>query len=57
MEVEDPLAFALWHAGQLDWGRLLKSGAVRLSGPEDLRRMLPRWNGRPSLGTTTERGR
>lgn len=57
VEVEDPLAFALWHAGQLDWGRLLRSGAVRLSGPADLRRMLPRWNSRPSLGATTESGR
>lgn len=57
VEVADPLDFALWHTGQLAWGRLLKSGAVRLSGPADLRRKLPRWNRRPSLGKTTGSGR
>lgn len=53
VEVVDALALAMWHAGQVEWGRLVRSGAVRLSGPEHLQRMLPRWNRRPGLGAAS----
>lgn len=50
VSVHDPLSFAKWHLGQLDWGAALRTGALRLTGPQDLRRALPTWNRRPEVG-------
>jgi DNA-binding HxlR family transcriptional regulator len=45
--ITDPLAFARWHIGLVDWAAALRSGAVQLSGPRDLGRALPTWNAGP----------
>ncbi|MDP8927632.1 MAG: hypothetical protein M3O70_03400 [Actinomycetota bacterium] len=42
--VEDTVAFARWHLGQIEWGDALRSGAIRVSGNRDLARSLPTWN-------------
>ncbi len=47
--VEDPLVFARWHLGTLEWRSALRSGAIRVDGPRDLCRALPTWNGYPEL--------
>ncbi|WP_217624482.1 FAD-binding protein [Streptomyces sp. TRM64462] len=47
--VEDPLTFARWHLGLVEWATALKSGAVRVEGPRDLCRALPTWNGYPQV--------
>lgn len=45
--IEDPLAFARWHTGLLDWTALTRSGAIRITGPRLLRQALPTWNAGP----------
>lgn len=47
--IEDSLAFARWHMGLADWGRSLRSGAIRVSGSRELRRALPTWNAGPEV--------
>jgi DNA-binding HxlR family transcriptional regulator len=42
--VNDPLAFARWHIGQLQWRDALRSGAIEVQGFPALARALPRWN-------------
>jgi DNA-binding HxlR family transcriptional regulator len=44
--VNDPVVFARWHLGELEWGRALRSGAIEVSGSRDLARALPMWNRR-----------
>ena len=44
--VNDPLAFARWHIGQIEWGDALRSGAIEVNGPPALARALPTWNHR-----------
>jgi DNA-binding HxlR family transcriptional regulator len=48
--INDPLTFARWHLGHIDWASALGSGGVTVTGPRDLRRALPTWNGRPDVG-------
>lgn len=45
--IDDAEMFARWHLGLVGWAALLRSDAVRLEGPADLRRSLPTWNGGP----------
>ena len=42
--VNDPLAFARWHMGQIQWRDALRSGAIEVQGPPALARALPTWN-------------
>jgi DNA-binding HxlR family transcriptional regulator len=44
--VNDPVAFARWHLGELGWSDALRSGAIEMSGARDLARALPSWNRR-----------
>ena len=44
--VNDPLAFARWHIGRMQWGDALRSGAIEVQGPPALARAL-----RPGTGT------
>ena len=44
--VNDPLAFARWHMGQIQWRDALRSGAIEVQGPPALARAL-----RPGTGT------
>ena len=48
--VNDPVVFARWHLGHIDWAAALRSGGITVSGRRDLRRALPRWNRRPEVG-------
>jgi DNA-binding HxlR family transcriptional regulator len=48
--INDPLTFARWHLGHIDWATALRSGGVTVTGPRDLRRALPTWNRRPEIG-------
>jgi hypothetical protein len=48
--VNDPVDLARWHLGQIEWSRLVKSRAVVVTGPTNLRRKLPRTNTRPLVG-------
>ncbi len=47
--IEDPLTFARWHLGLVDWTVGLRSGAIRLEGPRDLCQALPTWNSGPEI--------
>ncbi|MFN2556075.1 MAG: FAD-binding protein [Nitriliruptorales bacterium] len=47
--VEDPLMFARWHLGLVDWSDALRAGAIRVSGPRGLLRALPTWNTGPEI--------
>jgi DNA-binding HxlR family transcriptional regulator len=42
--VTDPVAFARWHLGQLEWRDILRSGAIGLQGSRALARALPTWH-------------
>jgi FAD/FMN-containing dehydrogenase/DNA-binding HxlR family transcriptional regulator len=42
--VDDNVAFARWHLGQITWGDALESGAIRVSGSREVARALPSWN-------------
>ncbi|HWM06263.1 MAG TPA: helix-turn-helix domain-containing protein [Actinophytocola sp.] len=44
--INDPLAFARWHLGDLEWGDALRSRAIEVSGSTELSRALPTWNRR-----------
>lgn len=46
VDIRDPLAFARWHLGEIEWGDALRSGAIKLSGRRDLARALPTWSQR-----------
>jgi hypothetical protein len=42
--VNDPLAFARWHLGEMKWGDAVRSGAIEVKGSPALARALPTWN-------------
>jgi DNA-binding HxlR family transcriptional regulator len=42
--VNDPVAFARWHLGELEWGEALRSGAIEVEGSRTLARALPQWH-------------
>jgi DNA-binding HxlR family transcriptional regulator len=44
--VNDPLTFARWHIGEIEWGDALRSGAIEVEGSPSLARALPTWNRR-----------
>ncbi|HVH54167.1 MAG TPA: transcriptional regulator, partial [Actinomycetota bacterium] len=44
--VHDPVAFARWHLGEIEWGDALSSGAIEVKGSRALGRALPTWNRR-----------
>jgi hypothetical protein len=44
--VHDPVAFARWHLGGIEWGDAVGSGAVEVRGSRALARALPTWNRR-----------
>jgi len=53
--INDPMAFARWHLGGLEWADALRSGAIEVSGSTELVRALPTWNrsAAPARPTTT----
>ncbi len=42
--VNDPVAFARWHLGQLKWGDAVRAGAIEVHGSGPLARALPTWH-------------
>jgi DNA-binding HxlR family transcriptional regulator len=42
--INDPLAFARWHLGELEWGQALHAEAIRVEGTGALARALPTWH-------------
>lgn len=46
--IDDPVVFARWHLGLVDWGTVLRSRGARLTGARDLCRALPTWNAAPA---------
>jgi hypothetical protein len=48
--VNDPVAFAQWHLGHIDWAAALRSGGLTVTGRSHLRKALPTWNRRPEIG-------
>lgn len=47
--IHDTVAFARWHLGLVEWATALRSGAVTVTGPPELRRALPTWNSHPEV--------
>lgn len=47
VRIEDPVPFAQWHAGLIEWRDVLREG-VTLTGSTQLQRALPTWNTCPS---------
>lgn len=47
--ITDTVAFARWHLGLIEWVAALRSGAISVNGPSDLRRALPTWNSGPQI--------
>jgi DNA-binding HxlR family transcriptional regulator len=44
--IHDPVAFARWHMGEIEWATALRSGAIEVKGSRTLARTLPTWNRR-----------
>jgi DNA-binding HxlR family transcriptional regulator len=44
--INDPLAFARWHLGKIQWADMLRSGAIAVTGSRTLAKALPTWNRR-----------
>jgi DNA-binding HxlR family transcriptional regulator len=42
--VNDPVAFARWHLGEIRWGDALRSGAIEVRGSRSLAQALPTWH-------------
>jgi hypothetical protein len=41
--VSDPVAFARWDLGELEWGDAVRGGAIEVRGSRALARALPTW--------------
>jgi hypothetical protein len=41
--VSDPVAFARWDLGELEWGDAVRGGAIEVRGSRALARALPSW--------------
>ena len=44
--VSDPVAFARWDLGELEWSDAVRGGAIQVRGSPALARALPTWNAR-----------
>jgi DNA-binding HxlR family transcriptional regulator len=42
--VNEPVVFARWHLGEIQWGDALRSDAIELRGSPNLARALPTWH-------------
>lgn len=51
--VNDPLAFARWHLGQIAWDDALRGGGIRVTGDRELAKALPTWDRRVAPATPT----
>jgi hypothetical protein len=46
--IDDPLAFARWHMGRVEWAAALRAGGITVTGPRALCQALPTWNAGPA---------
>jgi hypothetical protein len=46
--IEDPVMFARWHLGLIEWSTALRGG-VHVTGDRQLRRAFPSWNAAPDV--------
>lgn len=46
--IEDPVVFARWHLGLIEWSTALRAG-VHVTGDRELRRAFPSWNAAPEV--------
>lgn len=46
--VRDPVAFARWHLGHIEWREALRSGAIEVTGSRALAKALPTWSTSPA---------
>jgi len=44
--VTDPVAFARWDLGELEWSDAVRGGAIQVQGSRTLARALPTWKRR-----------
>lgn len=42
--VHDPVVFARWHLGEVEWAHALRTNAIELKGSRTLARALPTWH-------------
>ena len=42
--VNDPVVFARWHLGELEWAHAVRTGAIEVKGSTALGRALPMWH-------------
>jgi DNA-binding HxlR family transcriptional regulator len=42
--VKDPVTFARWHIGDIEWPAALRSGGIEVIGPRRIERALPTWH-------------
>lgn len=47
--IDDHLVFARWHLGLVEWGSLLRAGAIRVQGDTAITRSLATWNNGPMV--------
>jgi DNA-binding HxlR family transcriptional regulator len=55
--IEDPVAFAHWHPGLVEWGEVLRSGGIRLDDRRELARALSTWNAGPQAHAQRREGK
>lgn len=48
VRIDDPVPFAQWHLGLVEWSDVLR-GSVTMTGPRHLQRALPTWNACPDF--------
>jgi DNA-binding HxlR family transcriptional regulator len=53
--VNDPLAFARWHLGQMEWHDALRGGSIHVTGDRELAKALPTWDRRVAPPPTATR--
>ena len=54
--VNNPVTFARWHLGEIEWGAVLRSEAIVITGPRTLARALPTWSNSPEKHRTPAGG-
>jgi DNA-binding HxlR family transcriptional regulator len=55
VEIREPLPFARWHLGLVQWDTLVRTEAVAVHGAADLRDALPTWNEAPTIALERRR--
>jgi hypothetical protein len=54
--ITNPVVFARWHLGLIEWTAALRSGGLDVTGAPELRHALPTWNGAPAVFASRRAG-